>query len=493
LAFYLLDNGEMVTWLLPGGGPAGGVGASEEDGLEMRVTCVAEDLVQAFATPDAQAQLARLPDNAQGREIKRRCARYPALWARRAGPQVVEAVAQDCLWILRKGLQCGALWVRTLRQVLLGTLGPSLMRMAARGEGGEEGAGPVGEILVVAHRALHLLPWSALFAGERDTDGGSAGHGLGQWRLRMSPSLELLALLRRRGAAQRAAGGRGQGQMTHDGDGAANEGGGGASRGERCLVVGNPCPLALRAHLKFEELPSAEAEARRVAAMLRASGKEVMELSTQAATKEAVLRHVEGCAWVHLACHAHPGVDVRLFLPPHRRPVDSLATRQALFLSTSDCVMVADGYGGETEADPVHGLLTVDEVVGLNLAPGCVVVLSACSTATGAVNGEGVVGLARAFMLAGAASVVCTLWEVRDVSQQLLMEHFYARVCRGVGLAAALYESQLFVQRLTQAELDSLHDEEARCASDWVVLFLLRGEGRCRDCSVYASDVTLDA
>jgi hypothetical protein len=51
--------------------------------------------------------------------------------------------------------------------------------------------------------------------------------------------------------------------------------------GQQCLVVGNPCPLALGRHVQFEELPNAEKEARCVAAMLRATGRLVTELSTQ--------------------------------------------------------------------------------------------------------------------------------------------------------------------------------------------------------------------
>jgi len=81
--------------------------------------------------------------------------------------------------------------------------------------------------------------------------------------------------------------------------------------------------------------------------------------------------------------------------------------------------------------DPVsgdEGFLTVSEVLGLPLA--CdQVVLSACSTALGQeISGEGLVGLTRSFIFAGARSVVASLWDVSDEAAARFMADFYGRL-----------------------------------------------------------------
>ena len=77
------------------------------------------------------------------------------------------------------------------------------------------------------------------------------------------------------------------------------------------------------------------------------------------------------------------------------------------------------------------GLLHIREIASLSLRAG-LVSLSACDTGLGEdVNGEGVVGLARAFLRAGTDAVVMTLWRVPDASTSELMRRFYARMRAG--------------------------------------------------------------
>jgi len=91
-----------------------------------------------------------------------------------------------------------------------------------------------------------------------------------------------------------------------------------------------------------------------------------------------------------------------------------------------------------------NGFLGLNDIYSLKL-PADLVVLSACSTALGKdVKGEGLVGLTRGFMYAGAAGVVASLWKVDDEATAELMKHFYAALLqKGLPPAAALRDAQL--------------------------------------------------
>jgi CHAT domain-containing protein/tetratricopeptide (TPR) repeat protein len=94
--------------------------------------------------------------------------------------------------------------------------------------------------------------------------------------------------------------------------------------------------------------------------------------------------------------------------------------------------------------DAEDGLLTALDVTGLDLLATELVVLSACDTGLGEVRtGEGVFGLQRAFILAGAKTLVMSLWKVPDDQTQELMVEFYQRLLAGKGRAEALREAQL--------------------------------------------------
>jgi CHAT domain-containing protein len=88
------------------------------------------------------------------------------------------------------------------------------------------------------------------------------------------------------------------------------------------------------------------------------------------------------------------------------------------------------------------GLLQIREIVDLDLQ-GRVVVLSACSSSTGALlRGEGVMSLARAFFQAGAHTVVASLWRLRDDEAADFFDRFYLHLGKGASVAAALQDAQ---------------------------------------------------
>jgi CHAT domain-containing protein len=94
------------------------------------------------------------------------------------------------------------------------------------------------------------------------------------------------------------------------------------------------------------------------------------------------------------------------------------------------------------------GFLRLHEIYKLRL-PAELVVLSACQTALGKpVRGEGLVGLVRGFMYAGAERVVASLWKVDDEATAELMKLFYERMLKGgMRPAAALRAAKVEMSR----------------------------------------------
>jgi CHAT domain-containing protein len=94
------------------------------------------------------------------------------------------------------------------------------------------------------------------------------------------------------------------------------------------------------------------------------------------------------------------------------------------------------------------GFLRLHDIYNLKL-PVDLVVLSACNTGLGRdVKGEGLIGLTRGFMYAGASSVVASLWKVDDEATAELMRLFYGYMLRdGLSPAAALRKAQVTMSR----------------------------------------------
>jgi CHAT domain-containing protein/Tfp pilus assembly protein PilF len=103
------------------------------------------------------------------------------------------------------------------------------------------------------------------------------------------------------------------------------------------------------------------------------------------------------------------------------------------------------------EGETQPGFLSLEDIYNLDL-PADLVVLSACETGLGKeIDGEGLIGLTRGFMYAGASRVVASLWSVNDLATSELMARFYRGVLRnGVSPAAALRQAHIQMWKTTR-------------------------------------------
>jgi CHAT domain-containing protein len=117
---------------------------------------------------------------------------------------------------------------------------------------------------------------------------------------------------------------------------------------------------------------------------------------------------------------------------------------------------------------PQDGFLRAHEIYNLNL-PAELVVLSACQTGLGKeIKGEGLVGLTRGFMYAGAARVVVSLWNVNDKATSELMAKFYRKM---------LKDRQRPAAALRAAQVEMLRSPQWQSPYFWAA-FTLQGEWR---------------
>lgn len=174
------------------------------------------------------------------------------------------------------------------------------------------------------------------------------------------------------------------------------------------LAVGNPASYRSRELLseardgmrwRFGELPYAEEEARRIAALFPNS----TLLLGRKATEETVKRVIGEASQVHFATHA----------------------------IASEVEPMLSGLVLAEDEDPLEdGFLQVHEILKLPIHAD-LVVLSACNTGLGHfAGGEGVLGLTRSFLYAGASAVLISLWEVADRSTLQIMDTFYHQAAK---------------------------------------------------------------
>ena len=201
-------------------------------------------------------------------------------------------------------------------------------------------------------------------------------------------------------------------------------------------------------------LPGTEAEAFHIETAARSNGWQPMRF-LQTSANEGRLRQIESPGILHLATHGFY-LNSRAGSPGQRgmQPVP-IAPRRAenkngvnpmwasgVALAGAQKTFESWGEGRSTDS-PNDGVLTAEEVAALNLDGTWLVALSACETGMGeARSGEGVLGLRRAFLMAGAQNLLMTLWPVNDEATAQFMEDFYKRSLAGGEAVDALAQAQ---------------------------------------------------
>jgi CHAT domain-containing protein len=227
----------------------------------------------------------------------------------------------------------------------------------------------------------------------------------------------------------------------------------------------------------------------------RFPGGRVQMLRKTQATEEAVRKQAPKHRYLHLATHG-------FFAPKELRSALSAASRGAegeagnLF-SRKDVAgfhpgllsgLALAGANRPAEPDKDDGILTALEVESLDLSGVELATLSACETGLGeSAGGEGLLGLQRAFQVAGARSVVAGLWQVDDKATRDLMIRFYENLWnKKLPKLEALRQAQLWMLKegakrgsvLAGAQGERPAEEAGRLPPYYWAAFVLSGDWR---------------
>ena len=178
------------------------------------------------------------------------------------------------------------------------------------------------------------------------------------------------------------------------------------------LLVGDPCLKEVTygtGEAMYEQLPCAKEEVHTIGELLQA-----VPLTGKNATKAEVLKRMTSVALIHIAAHGDDEFGEIALAPNHER-TSQIPTEEDYMLTLSD----------------VHAVRLQAKLV----------VLSCCHSGKGEVKSEGVVGIARAFLCAGARSVLVSLWAIDDGATLMFMTSFYQHLADRKSASAALHHA----------------------------------------------------
>ena len=211
---------------------------------------------------------------------------------------------------------------------------------------------------------------------------------------------------------------------------------------QEALLVGDPY-LGDVKKPKFNELPYAKDEVEMIGEILK-----IPPLTGTEATKAEVLKRIPSASLVHIAAHGRKETGEIALAPnpgweKHYERSSSSKARNK----------------GPKEEDYI---LNMSDVQAVKLRAK-LVVLSCCHSGRGEIKPEGVVGIARAFLAAGARSVLASLWAIQDQATLEFMKSFYQHLGDGKTASVALHQA-----------MKCLRESEQFCAvKNWAPFILI--------------------
>ncbi|CAB4012856.1 tetratricopeptide repeat 28-like [Paramuricea clavata] len=187
------------------------------------------------------------------------------------------------------------------------------------------------------------------------------------------------------------------------------------------LFVGNPTVgiVCLNGQdVTPSDLPNAAEEVKCLSKLFQAR-----PLLGREARKEVILQHLSGASIIHIAAHGETNRG-EIMLAPNVSKVQP-------------CLAVPK---------PESYLLTQQDILNIPLQAR-LVVLCCCHTGQGEITSEGVIGITRAFLAAGAHCVLATLWPIDDSATKEFMEKFYGELCQETRVCEALRRTQNLFQK----------------------------------------------
>ena len=247
------------------------------------------------------------------------------------------------------------------------------------------------ELVIIPDGPLWLAPYAAL----KD---GNSKYMCESFRIRLAPSLTSLRLIA---------------DCPDD-----------YHKSSGALLVGDPWIAEVidsKGEKPLEQLPSAKEEVEMIGKILN-----ITPITGRQATKREVLKRLSSVSLVHFAAHG--------------------------CMETGEIALTPDPDRISTVPTEEDYILTIGDVLNAQLRAK-LVVLSCCHSGRGEIKAEGVVGIARAFMGAGARSVVVSLWAIDDEATLEFMKCFYQHLAEGKPASESL---NLAMKSLRES--DKFHD-----------------------------------